>query len=107
MGIHEDTLQGLQEALDYIQGDKSKARSKVLTMVNIKPLKEYSGDDIKALRNKNNMTQCVFAEVLGVTQKAVEAWEAGTNKPTGTAIRLFQLLEEDRDSVLEHIVIKQ
>jgi signal transduction histidine kinase len=30
MGVHEDTLQGLQEALDYVKGDKSKARSAVV-----------------------------------------------------------------------------
>jgi len=27
VGIHEDTLQGLQEALDYVKGDKTKGRS--------------------------------------------------------------------------------
>jgi len=27
MTVHENTLQGLQEALDYVRGDKSKGRS--------------------------------------------------------------------------------
>ncbi len=27
MSVHEDTLQGLREALEYVQGDKTKARS--------------------------------------------------------------------------------
>lgn len=26
MSVHEDTLQGLQEALEYVKGDKSKGR---------------------------------------------------------------------------------
>jgi len=26
MGVHEDTVQGLQEALDYVKGDKTKGR---------------------------------------------------------------------------------
>ncbi|MCL1788643.1 MAG: hypothetical protein FWG38_11705 [Defluviitaleaceae bacterium] len=27
MSVHEDTLQGLQEILDYVKGDKSKGRT--------------------------------------------------------------------------------
>jgi len=32
MSVHEDTLQGLQEALQYVKGDKSKARSSLVPM---------------------------------------------------------------------------
>jgi len=30
MGVQEDTLQGLQEALAYIKGDKTKGRSEII-----------------------------------------------------------------------------
>ena len=30
MSVHEDTLLGLQQALDYFKGDKSKARSMIV-----------------------------------------------------------------------------
>jgi hypothetical protein len=29
MGVHEDTLRGLQEALDYVKGDKTKGRENI------------------------------------------------------------------------------
>ena len=32
MSVHEDTLQGLQEALEYVKGDKTKARSMILSL---------------------------------------------------------------------------
>ena len=32
MSVHEDTLQGLKEALEYVKGDKSKARSFIVTV---------------------------------------------------------------------------
>jgi len=32
MNIHEDTLQGLTEILEYVKGDKSKARSMTVTI---------------------------------------------------------------------------
>ena len=39
------------------------------------------------------MTQVLFADYMGVSCKTVEAWEKGTNHPTGTACRLISMLE--------------
>ena len=30
MSVHDDTLQGLKEALEYVKGDKSKGRSMIV-----------------------------------------------------------------------------
>ncbi|MCL2386238.1 MAG: hypothetical protein FWC89_01695 [Defluviitaleaceae bacterium] len=32
MGVYQDTLQGLTEILEYVKGDKSKARSMTITI---------------------------------------------------------------------------
>jgi len=32
MSVHEDTLKGLAQALDYVKGDKTKGRSMVVTI---------------------------------------------------------------------------
>ena len=32
MSVHEDTLQGLNEALEYVKGDTSKGRSMVISI---------------------------------------------------------------------------
>ena len=37
----------------------------------------------------------MFAQLLGVSKKTVEAWEAGTKKPNGSVLRLFQVIERD------------
>lgn len=37
-----------------------------------------------------------FAGYMGVSDKTVEAWEAGTNHPSGSASRLLSMLEKDR-----------
>lgn len=41
------------------------------------------------------MTQKTFAAIMGVTNKAVEAWENGTNTPGGTARRMIGILLAD------------
>lgn len=40
-----------------------------------------TGSVIKALREKNNMTQCQLAEKLGVSDKTVSKWETGSGYP--------------------------
>ena len=59
------------------------------------PLKEYGAADIKKIRNNIGATQVVFAGILGVSKKAVEAWESGRNKPDGPSRRLLAAIEED------------
>lgn len=41
------------------------------------------------------MTQVIFAQILGVSKKTVEAWEAGINSPNGPAKRIIGMLKED------------
>lgn len=59
------------------------------------PLKECEATDIKKIRNDIGATQVVFASIMGVSKKTVEAWEAGRNKPDGPARRLLAMVQED------------
>ncbi len=101
--VISDTLQGIQDAIEFVQGDKTKGRARKLE---IAPVKEYSKEEIKAIRVNNNMTLRIFAEVIGVSPKTVEAWEAGTNKPRGSAARLFQLMEAD-SRFIDLMIVRQ
>ena len=41
------------------------------------------------------MSQKAFAGYMGVSDKTVEAWEAGTNRPSGAASRILNMMEMD------------
>ena len=41
------------------------------------------------------MTQVLFAGLMGVSPKTVEAWEAGRNMPDGPARRILSMLKTD------------
>ncbi|MDR1755178.1 MAG: helix-turn-helix domain-containing protein [Eubacterium sp.] len=99
----ESIMRGLQQVADYKNGDKTKCRVRTVAAHDIEPLAAYSKDEIRAIRHEKNFTQKDFAEILGVNKKTVEAWEAGTRKPTGTAVRLFQLMEKD-PNIINHMV---
>ena len=41
----------------------------------------------------------MFNNMLGLAKKTVEAWEANTNKPTGPALRIMELLSSKKISL--------
>ena len=63
--------------------------------------KEVNGEFVKNLRKKLNMTQNVFASVLGVTKKTIEKWEQGVNPVKGCSARLLYLISKDVSIVKE------
>ena len=65
----------------------------------VKPVKEYSAEDIKKIRKKTGTSQGFLAKWLGVSIKTVQAWENGDNIPNGPSSRLLSLLEDEIISV--------
>ena len=85
----DELITGLNEAVAIERGEL-KGRK---TVYEIQPAKTYDNNQIRAIRNSVGMTQVLFADYMGVSSKIVEAWEKGTNHPTGTACRLISMLE--------------
>jgi len=54
---------------------------------------KYTGEDVKELRSKLNVSQSVLASLINTSASAVRAWEAGTKKPGGPSNKLLQLLD--------------
>lgn len=56
---------------------------------------------VKQLRTATlGVSQAVFAKLIGVSPKLVEAWESGRNTPAGPVRRLFELIERDPQAFL-------
>ena len=100
--LFEDLKEGMEAAVQFAQGRPIRGTS--VTKVSITPLRKRTSTQIKALRAKLDMSQALFAGVLGVTKKAVEAWEAGTKSPSGPVLRMFDILEKEA-KVIERVGI--
>ncbi|EPF26320.1 hypothetical protein HMPREF1221_01393 [Treponema socranskii subsp. paredis ATCC 35535] len=85
----DNLMASLNEAVAIERGEL-KGRK---TIYEIQPVKKYDNTEIKQIRTSAGMTQPLFAKYMGVSSKTVEAWEKGTNHPTGTACRLISMLE--------------
>ena len=88
--VYESIMTGLNEAIEDAQSEGKKLNRRTVTII---PVKEYGAEQVRNIRNSVGMSQSTFAGYLGVTKKTVEAWEAGTNHPSGAASRILNMME--------------
>jgi putative transcriptional regulator len=58
------------------------------------PIRALTPDEIKTLREREQLSQPVFARYLNVSRNLISDWERGTRKPGGPALRLLTLVRE-------------
>ena len=86
--IHE-TMQALHKV--HAIDKQTMRRFDVACLTPIQPL---SPRKIKALRERANVSQTVFATYLNVTPNLVSKWERGEKRPSGPALKLLSLVEK-------------
>jgi len=91
MTVFDDIKTGLEQAIAY---EKGKGTAKV-TKLSVEPLTKYEAKKIKEIRKETGLTQVLFAQLMGVSVKTVEAWESGRNHPEGSSCRLLKMIERD------------
>lgn len=100
--MYESLISSLSEEVEDIKKyGKSKGRK---TVLEIRPVKDYSAKEIKELRLKSGISQAVFAKCFGVSKKTVEAWEEGINVPSGPALRILELLSLGQLTIDQYVV---
>ena len=92
-------VESLDRAMNEIRemirlGKRPEEMFTVRTFEIVEP-KMRSSRELRALRVKTAMSQALFAKVLGISTKLVEAWERGTRTPSPAHRRLLDLFEED------------
>lgn len=55
------------------------------------PVTPLSGDEIRAIRLQESLSQAVFAHYLNVSSKQVSDWERGIKRPGGATLKLLTL----------------
>jgi putative transcriptional regulator len=54
----------------------------------------------KKIREKEHVSQSVFAAYLNTSTSTVQKWEIGDKKPSGIALRLLNLIEKNGLSII-------
>ena len=86
--VHK-TAKGLQRSGAINKTTMRKFDALCLTTVH-----EFTPEQVRTLRLKNNLSQPVFARYFNVSDKLVKKWEQGESKPRGAALKMLSLAEK-------------
>jgi putative transcriptional regulator len=59
------------------------------------PIRPLKPEDIKAIREREHVSQTVLANYLNVTSSLVSKWERGEKRPSGASLKLLTLIEKN------------
>ena len=91
--LFEELKEGLEDARDFEQ----KKLTLKTTTIKPKNKKTLEADDIRAIREKYNMSRAVFAKLLHISTRTLEKWELGTSRPNEQAATLLALTDKYPD----------
>jgi putative transcriptional regulator len=57
------------------------------------PVRPLVAEEIRALRERERVSQAVFARHLNVTMGLISQWERGEKKPVGASLKLLTLVQ--------------
>jgi putative transcriptional regulator len=84
-------IAGLKDAVRYARGDRSRGAATVVSVPH--PL------DVRAIRNRQGLTQKAFAEKYGFPLSTLRNWEQGHRAPTGASRVLLLVIEKQPQAV--------
>lgn len=58
------------------------------------PIRPLIPDEIRKIRERENVSQGVFANYLNVSKGIISKWECGEKRPSGTSLKLLSLVEK-------------
>lgn len=73
-------------------GVVSQATLKSFDSACLSPAPILAGEEIRALREREHVSQPVFAAYLNVSRNLVSDWERGVKRPGGPALRLLSII---------------
>jgi putative transcriptional regulator len=59
------------------------------------PIRPLKPAEIRAIREREHVSQTVFANYLNVTSSLVSKWERGEKRPSGASLKLLSLVERN------------
>lgn len=74
-------------------GVVSRATLRTFDEACLAPVPALGGEEIRAIREREHVSQPVFAAYLNVSRNLVSDWERGVKRPGGPALRLLSIIQ--------------
>ncbi len=95
MSAFEQIKAGLEDAIAYRNGDKSRGRIVVRGKTTDVPTPKIKPVSVQNVRLKTGRSQKAFAKSIGITIGTLRNWEQGRSTPKGAAAVLINLIDKD------------
>lgn len=101
--MSDEAFADLKEAMeDAAVFERGRRRDLKVTRVQApRRPKAMSPRDIARIREKLNCSQAVFAMMLNISTKTVQAWEQGSREPGDAALKLLTIAKKHPEVLLE------
>lgn len=86
--IHE-TMESLHEV-----GAINKQTMRQFDEACLTPIHPLTPEEIRTIREREHVSQSVFAHYLNVTTGLISKWERGDKRPTGASLKLLSLVDK-------------
>ena len=86
--IHE-TMEALHDV-----GAINKQTMREFDKTCLSPVEDISPEQIRKIREREHVSQPVFARYLNVSKNLISDWERGVKKPGGPALRLLNIVQK-------------
>jgi putative transcriptional regulator len=85
----QQLIKSVKQMGSIMRGEDVPHRKTVLTTI-----------DVKALRERLDLTQAEFSRMIGVSIKTLQNWEQGRREPEGSAKALLRVVEKEPQAVM-------
>jgi putative transcriptional regulator len=80
----------------------SQVTLKEIETLELTPVEELNPSEIKSMRSKGKISQCVMARILNVTPSTYQKWERGEVHPKGANLKLLRLAYDHGINYIMH-----
>lgn len=91
-----EAFAAIHETMDSLHqiGAIDKKTMKEFDKACLEEVPDMRPEDIRALREREHVSQPIFAAYLNVSKNLVSDWERGVKKPGGPALRLLGVVQK-------------
>ena len=97
-----EALAAIHETMSALEniGAISKITMREFDEACLQPVHELKPEAIRALREREHLSESVFASYLNISKNLVSDWERGKRRPGGPALKLLNVIEKHGISVV-------
>lgn len=89
----------LSEGFEALEEDRQGKRTLRTHEVSMKPVERVTPEEIRAMRERLNLSRPVLAGMLRTNPRTLENWEQGRAKPNEQAALLLRMVERYPDTL--------